>query len=102
MHSKVNITDTGMKLIQELAELRKAFYALGQYEKKMPKEAYSGMVNGFHQAFRGLESEIIEEIFDVNEWEPYRTLHPLLPQAGLASKMDAGQETQTPQRANEH
>ena len=102
MHAKVKITNTGMKLIQELAELRKAFHTLGQYEHKMPREAYKGMVNGFHQAFRGLESEIIEEIFDVNQWEPYRTLHPLLPRSGLASAMDAGQETQTSQRAKEH
>ena len=101
MHLKVNITDTGMKLIQELAELRKSFHALGQYEHKMPKEAYSGMVNGFHQVFRGLESEIVEEIFDVNQWESYRTLHPLLPESGLASKMDGERKAETPQRAKE-
>tara|TARA_R100000234_G_C5003337_1_gene181377 strand:+ start:2569 stop:2877 length:309 start_codon:yes stop_codon:yes gene_type:complete len=102
MNTKVNITETGMKIIQELAELRKAFYAIGQHEHKMPQEAYNGMVNGFHQAFRGLESEIIEEIFNANSWEPYRTLHPLLPQSGLASEMDTERKAETPQSSKGH
>tara|TARA_R100000654_G_scaffold37971_1_gene63580 strand:- start:110 stop:418 length:309 start_codon:yes stop_codon:yes gene_type:complete len=102
MHTKVNITETGMKLIQELTELRKAFYAIGQHEHKMPKEAYDGMVNGFHTVFRGLESEIIEEIFNANSWESYRTLHPLLPQSGLASQMDTERKAETPQSSKGH
>ena len=102
MNTKVNITETGMKLIQDLTELRKAFHAIGQHEHKMPTEAYDAMVNGFHTVFRGLESEIVEEIFDANSWEPYRTLHPLLPESGLASKVDGERKAETPQRTKGH
>ena len=65
----INMTKRGKSLIKELTELRRIFNEMSKAEHSISPKSFSDVQDDFIKSMRSLESEIVEEIYNGNDFE---------------------------------
>ena len=67
--TKIKMTKRGESLIKELTELRRIFNEVSEAERSMSAKSFDDVQDIFIKSMRDLENEIVEEMYDANNFE---------------------------------